>query len=280
MPMSETDYRRVARAIRFLQEHAGDQPSLDEVAQHVGLSPFHFQRLFKRWAGVSPKRFLQFLTVEHAKRLLRDSRSVLDTTFEVGLSGPGRLHDLFVSVEAVTPGQFKSRGLGVRIRYGIQPSPFGDCLLAMADQGICHLGFLDEGGAEAGIEELRQQWRGTEVVEERRSTREVAQRVFAPVGARPDATLPLLLRGTNFQIKVWHALLCIPEGSVISYGDLAERLGSPRATRAVASAVGRNPISYLVPCHRVLRSTGATTGYRWGPDRKRAMLAREFSSAG
>lgn len=247
-----SDYERIETAIRFVDQNAGSQPALDDVAAHVGLSPFHLQRVFKRWAGLSPKRFLQFLTVEHAKQMLRESRSVLDTAYAVGLSGPGRLHDLFVSVEAMTPGEFKR---GVDVHYGVGETPFGDALVGMTDRGICALDF----GADAPHDAAAQA---------------VLNRIFSGEGP-----FRLHLGGTNFQIKVWNALLQIPEGAVVSYGDLARRLAIPDSTRAVASAVAQNPIGYLIPCHRVLRSTGETSGYRWGTPRKKAMLAYEFTSS-
>ena len=267
------DYQRVAAAIRFLEEHATDQPGLAEVARAVHLSPHHFQRLFQRWAGVSPKRFLQFLTVEHAKRLLRDSGSVLDTTCRVGLSSPGRLHDLFVAVESVTPGSFKKSGAELRIGYGFHPSPFGEVLLAATDHGICHLSFVEPQRRRAALHELETDWNRATLEQDRTVTAGLMARVF---GA-PDSSAPLRLqlKGTNFQLKVWNALLKIPQGGAVSYGDLADRMGCSRSTRAVAAAVARNPVAWLIPCHRVLRGTGEFGGYRWGPQRKRAMLGWE-----
>lgn len=257
------DYESIESAIRYVERNASQQPSLERVAEHVGLSPHHLQRTFKRWAGLSPKRFLQFLTAEHAKARLRDACTVLDTAYDVGLSGAGRLHDLFVSVEAVTPGEFKRRGEGTEIRYGVHPTPFGDCLLALTNRGICALWF------DSNVEQFRDEWRSAHLIEDRPATRPVIERIFA--GERP----PLLLRGTNFQVQVWRALMQIPEGTTVSYSSLADAIGRPRATRAVASAVARNPISYLIPCHRVLRTSGGMGGYRWGVARKRAMLMRE-----
>ena len=271
-PMNAADYGRVESSIRYLEENAGRQPGLTELAEQAGLSPAHFQRLFKRWAGVSPKRFLQFVTIEHAKELLRDSSSVLDTAYEVGLSGPGRLHDLFVSTEAVTPGQYKAQGEGIEIRWGVHDSPFGECLLAETDRGICHLSFSD-GDSAPNLERLRRDWRRSRLVEDRAATLATCRRVF--VEEPPERPLPLLLKGTNFQIKVWNALLRVPEGALLSYSDLAGHVCTPRATRAVASAVGANPVSYLIPCHRVLRKTGALGGYAWGTTRKRAMIGWE-----
>lgn len=259
------DYERIERALRFLEENRLRRPTLDDVARHVHLSPFHFERLFQRWAGTSPKRFLQYLTKEHAKTLLRDSRSVLDTAYESGLSSPGRLHDLFVTCEAVTPGEYKFRGKGVRIRYGFHPTPFGECLLATTDRGICALRFSD------GLRELRDEWRVAEFVPDQAGTGVLCRQVFR-VGDKP---IHLHLRGTNFQLKVWQALLAIPPGKLVTYGDLASVIGAPRAQRAVGSAVGQNPIAYLIPCHRVIRSLGVIGNYRWGHERKRALLGWE-----
>jgi len=274
--MAESDYQRVKAAILFIAESAPDQPSLDDVAAHVGLSPYHLQRLFRRWAGVSPKRFLQHLNANEAKRLLRDSTPVLDTAFAVGLSGSGRLHDLMVTTQAVTPGEYARKGEGLTIRYGVHDTPFGTCLLGVTDRGICTLRFVDEPDAGDAIAELKAEWSRATLVRDDRETAGVIEAVFfgAPHREQP---LPLLLRGTNFQLKVWEGLLRIPEQCVISYGDLAERIGTPSSTRAVASAVGANPVAFVIPCHRVLRSTGALGGYRWGVDRKVVMLAREMA---
>ena len=274
--MKSTDYQRVEAAIHFLEENAGSQPSLSELADLVGLSPAHFQRLFKRWSGVSPKRFLQFVTIEHAKDLLRDSASVLDASYEVGLSGPGRLHDLFVNTEAVTPGEYKAFGDGVEVTWGIHSSPFGDCLVAQTDRGVCHLSFFDDDPSN-NLERLQHDWHRSELMEDSAATGKTYGHIFSREA--PAQPLPLVLKGTNFQIKVWNALLRIPEGSLLSYSDLAGHVCTPRATRAVASAVGANPISYLIPCHRVLRKSGALGGYAWGPTRKRVMLGWESAHA-
>jgi len=272
--MDHPDYQRIARAINFLEDHAAEQPSLEEVADFIGLSPFHFQRLFSAWAGVSPKRFLQYLTVENAKRMLRDSESVLETAYEVGLSGPGRLHDLFVGVEAVTPGEYKQFGRDLRIAWGFHPTPFGDCLLAASNRGICALRFVGADRQQV-LAELREEWSESHLVEDGERTGQLVGKIFAAPGKEQETPLRLLLKGTNFQLKVWQALLKIPEGRVASYGELAKTLGHPQAHRAVGSAVGRNPVAYLIPCHRVLRASGELGGYRWGTTRKRAILARE-----
>jgi len=267
-----TDYDRVAQAIEYLRDRAEQQPRLEEIADHVGLSPFHFQRLFTHWAGVSPKRFLQFLTVEHAKSLLQANSSVLDATYATGLSSPSRLYDLFVATEAVTPGEYKSGGAGIEIRYGFTETPFGMCLVATTSRGVVALAFAaDEDDA---TDQLRSTWFGAALHRDD----DVAQRIVADVFAfnqSPEAPLRLLLRGTNFQIRVWRALLEIPFGSVATYGRLAETVCTGDAARAVGNAVGANPIAYLIPCHRVIRAGGEPGGYRWGARRKTNILGWE-----
>lgn len=273
-----SDYKRIEKAILFLEENANAQPSLNDVAEHIGLSPHHFQRLFKRWAGVSPKRFCQYLTTEHAKELLRDSASVLETAHTVGLSGPGRLHDLFVSVEAVTPGQFKQRSEGVTIRYGVSPSPFGFCLVALTEKGICELRFLDENRTRPTVGYLKGYWSGSEFIEDQKIAAGIVDDIFSK--NQEKEKLRIHLSGTNFQIKVWKALLDIPAGAAVSYSDLARHIDLPGGARAVGNAVGKNPVGYLIPCHRVIKSSGATGGFGSGPIRKKAMLGWEFSRAG
>jgi AraC family transcriptional regulator, regulatory protein of adaptative response / methylated-DNA-[protein]-cysteine methyltransferase len=267
------DYQRVEQAIRFLAAHFRQQPSLDEVAASVHLSKYHFQRLFKRWAGVSPTQFLHYLTVEYAKERLHEAQSTLETALDAGLSGPGRLHDLFVTWEAMTPGEYKRQGGGLRIRYGTHPTPFGRCLLATTDRGICALYFLPESGEAGALDELQAEWPAAELVPDSGLTRPLVAQLFAPNG-RPHP-FHLFLRGTNFQVKVWQALLTIPAGAMLSYQDVAHLIGRPEATRAVANAVARNPISYLIPCHRVISRVGRSHGYRWGATRKQAMLGWE-----
>ncbi len=271
------DYARVEKAILYLGENFQEQPSLEEIARRVHLSKYHFQRVFTRWAGISPKRFLQFLTLQHAKGLLAASRSVLDTALETGLSGPGRLHDLFVTVESVTPGEFKVGGDGVRIDYGWHASPFGECLVAVTERGICGAGFNDGGRRADALADLRQRWPEAILEENPARTGPLAERMFLTGRAGAKKPLPLYLRGTNFQVKVWEALLRIPAGSAASYEDVAALVGRPKATRAVAGAVARNPVAFLIPCHRVIRKTGGFGNYRWGAARKRAMLAWEAS---
>lgn len=273
------DYQRIGRAIRYLEEHAADHPDLEQVAEHVGLSKYHFQRLFRRWAGVSPKRFLQLLTVEHAKELLRAGAPVLTTTWETGLSSPGRLHDLFVAVEAMTPGEFGADGAGLEIAWGVHDSPFGAALVACTQRGVCRLRFLDAdptNGLAADPEaDLLAEWPAARVVADAGRTREIARRLFERSDGAAARPLPLLVRGTNFQVQVWRALLAIPEGSATTYGRLAVALGRPGAARAVGAACAANRIAWAIPCHRVLRESGALGGYAWGLDRKRAMLAWE-----
>lgn len=271
----ESDYERIEKAILFLQDHVYDQPTLEEVAEHLHLSPYHFQRLFKRWAGISPKRFLQFLTLDYAKQLLRETRNNLETTYRAGLSSPSRLHDLFVSVDAVTPGEYKSHGFGLEIFFGVHDSPFGNCLVAVTERGVCGLSFLDAEGPQAAVDSLHWQWPKAVLNENLEKTEWVIRRVFEPLREDAPSPLPLLLKGTNFQIKVWEALLSIPTGSLTSYQDLARAIGKPTASRAVGSAVGANPIAYLIPCHRVIRSTGAFGNYRYGAARKKAILLWE-----
>jgi AraC family transcriptional regulator of adaptative response/methylated-DNA-[protein]-cysteine methyltransferase len=269
------DYERIAAAIRFIDQHVDRQPGLEDIAARLNLSSFHLQRLFRRWAGVTPKRFLQFLTVEHAKRMLEQSHSLLDTSFETGLSGPGRLHDHFVSLEAMSPGEYKTRGAGLTIRYGSHPSPFGAIFLAITERGICALSFHADAGAETrAAERLQQFWRGARVVQDPSATDAVASRLFEQP-AQDGGPVHLLVKGTNFQIKVWRALLNIPPGMLRSYDHIARVVGKPKAARAVGGAVGANPIAYLIPCHRVIRSLGIIGGYRWGTTRKRALIAWE-----
>lgn len=274
--MQATDYLRVEKAISYLEENYRGQPDLREVAERVGLSEFHFQRLFRRWAGVSPKRFLQFLTAEHARGMLEDSSTVLDAAYSAGLSGPGRLHDLMVSIHALTPGEMRRRAAGVTIQYGVHDSPFGEALLATTERGVCALAFLgDERGRPEMVSDLRERWPGADVRENPSATQPYAERIFGPTGSAPDRPLPLVVRGTNFQVKVWEALLQVEPGEVTTYERLATSIGAPKAVRAVGTAIGRNPVALLIPCHRVIRKTGAFGQYRWGASRKRAILGWE-----
>jgi AraC family transcriptional regulator of adaptative response/methylated-DNA-[protein]-cysteine methyltransferase len=277
--MANNDYARIERAIRFLDTHAHAQPDLGTVAQAVGLSAFHFQRLFRRWAGISPKRFVQFLTADRARRLLAQSRDALDAALASGLSGPGRLHDLLVNVYAATPGELRRGGGDLVIRHGFAPTPFGECLVGLTARGLCHLAFVAPGGRSAALEELAGRWPRARLVPARKDAEAVARRLFAAAGRAPSP-LTLHLHGTNFQIRVWEALLRIPPGAVTSYESLAHSLAAPRATRAVARAVAANPIAVLIPCHRVIRKTGAFGDYHWGATRKQALLAWEAARVG
>jgi len=268
------EYARIEKAIHFVEENYQRQPGLKEIAQSVNLSEHHFQRLFRRWAGISPKRFVQFLTLENAKRLLERARNLLDTTYDAGLSSPGRLHDLFVNIEAMTPGEFKAKGAGLTIRYGFHPSPFGECLLAVTERGVCGLGFVGREGRGRALRDLKSRWKEARFEEDPEATRPYVARIFERDGGH-DKPLTLLLKGTNFQIKVWEALLNVPRGTVTSYEDLATRIGEPRASRAVGAAVGRNPVAFVIPCHRAIRKTGVIGDYHWGGTRKKAMLVWE-----
>ncbi len=273
--MSSSDYSRVERAIRFLDAHAAEQPDLEAVAAEAGLSPFHFQRLFQRWAGVSPKRFLQVLTLEAAKRRLADSRSLLDVSHEVGLSGPSRLHDLFLALERMTPGEYKARAAGLTVRWGVADTSFGPACFAALDRGLCGLSFLGDGGRVAALEDLRDRWPGARLAEDPALARSYAGELEARLRGEAGRPLGLVLKGTPFQLRTWEALLRVPPGCVLAYRDLAALAGAPEAVRAVGTAVGQNPIACLIPCHRVIQATGALGGYHWGPPRKRALLAFE-----
>jgi AraC family transcriptional regulator of adaptative response/methylated-DNA-[protein]-cysteine methyltransferase len=270
-----TDYARIEKAIRYLDRERATAPSLADVAAHVGLSESHFQRMFTRWAGISPKRFVQYRTAEVVKRLLRERRPVLEATYEAGLSGPGRLHDLVVNAEAVTPGELQRGGLGVTVRYGFHPTPFGDCLIAVTARGVCHLAFVEPVSRREALARLEHDWPLAQLLPDQDATRAAAAKAFPPPGSSALPSLALHVKGTNFQLKVWKALLEIPVGDVTTYGAIATRLGDPKASRAVGSAVGANPVSYLIPCHRVIRASGEMGGYAWGIERKKVMLRRE-----
>lgn len=269
------DYERIEHAIAYLDEHYQSQPSVSDVASHVGLSESHFHRMFREWAGITPKRFLEFVTAEHARKLLEDSNSVLDSTYEAGLSSPGRLHDLFVSLEGVTPGEVKTRGEGLELRYGFHPSPFGECLLAETDRGVTALSFVPNRGRKDAVEELATRWPMARLMEAPAETARTFERILAGLQGTPDGGIRLYIQGTNFQVRVWEALLRIPNGLVVTYERVAEWIGKPTSMRAVGNAVGANPVPLLIPCHRVLRKTGAFGNYGGGRLRKRAILAWE-----
>ena len=271
------DYRRIERAIRFIEGNVRRQPSLAEVARHAGMSEFHFQRVFSRWAGVSPKQFLQFLTAKRARNLLRESRSVLDAAYDVGLSGGARLHDLTVKLYGMTPGEIKTTGSALTIRYGVHETPFGRCFIATTPRGVCALHFIEHAATGRHLDDLRNTWPGVTLSKDQSGTAGLIRRIFGDT-AQAHASgqgLALIVRGTPFQIKVWEALLRVPAGRLVSYQDLARRIGRADASRAVGSGVGQNPVAYLIPCHRVIRSTGVIGDYRWGSARKKALLGWE-----
>ena len=274
------DYRRIEQAIAFISANRHRQPDLSEIAASVHLTEYHFQRLFSRWAGISPKRFMQYLTSNYAKKLLRESHSVLDSAYEAGLSGPGRLHDLLVTFEAMTPGELKRAGEGLTVHYGFHPTPFGECLLGSTSRGICGLYFLRNGNHGQALDWLRSNKERAKFVESPNATAPLTRKIFSASKTKSPVPLHLYVRGTNFQVKVWEALMQIPAGAVVSYEDLAAHLYQPRSARAVGNAVAKNPISYLIPCHRVIRKVGETGNYLGGPHRKKALLAWEASKWG
>ena len=267
-------YRQIGRAIRYLADHYLEQPSLDEAASAAGLSPFHFQRLFTRYVGISPKSFVGHLTLGRAKAGLAGGASVLDAALDAGLSGPSRLHDLTLKIEAMTPGEYARGGQGLTIEYGFHPCPFGQALLMTTDKGVCGLGFADEDDEQSALDDMKARWPKANYREAVEHTSELSRRIF-DAELRTDQPIGLHLLGTPWQIKVWEALLEIPEGKLSTYKTIAKAMDNEKACRAVGTAVGRNPISYLIPCHRVLGTDGALHGYHWGLSRKRAMLALE-----
>lgn len=274
-----TDYQRIAQAIAYIESHFSQQPSLSEVAASIHLSPWHFQRLFRRWAGVSPKQFLQYLTVEHAKNMLAQSQSILEVSETLGLSSSSRLHDRFVSLEAMSPGIFKSAGEGLELHFGCYPSPFGQALLVGSQYGICQLSFVDHVEIEPQLAELKQRWPRAKWTDDRKrpSSRlaQIATTLF-DLNCREQA-LPLAVTGSNLQIQVWKALLQIPLAKVVSYGDVACAIGRPRAARAIGTAIAANPVAWLIPCHRVLRHNGQFGLYHWGTARKKLMVGWEYA---
>jgi AraC family transcriptional regulator, regulatory protein of adaptative response / methylated-DNA-[protein]-cysteine methyltransferase len=269
------DYERVQTVLSFITNNWRDQPSLDVIAGRAKMSPDALQRLFQRWAGISPKAFLQALTLDHAKTMLQDSASVLDTTLEVGMSGPGRLHDLFVTHEGMPPGAYKARGEGLDISYGFHPSPFGLALVMVTDYGMCGMAFSDAGGEKAALADMTRRWPNAQYKEDSARTAPVAAQVFAADKWQVNQPLRITMIGTDFEIRVWETLLKIPRGKATTYGDVAAAIGKPKAARAVGAAVGRNPISFVVPCHRVIGKSGELTGYHWGLTRKKAILGWE-----
>lgn len=270
------DYARIEQSIRYIRKNRYKQPGLEDVASQVGLSSHHFQRLFRRWVGISPKRYLEFLTVERGKQLLAGSRSVMHVAYELGLTSPSRLHEQFISVSAMTPGEYKIQAQGLEIDYGIHTGPFGDMLIAQTQRGVCMLSFINEATKDSEITRLKRLYSKAVFKQDSDLTAETAQRIFQP--RRPDNQVPLAVKGTNFQINVWRALLQIPYGQVVSYQQLAHWVAKPKAVRAVANAVATNPVNMIIPCHRVLRADGAIGGYRGGSDLKSELLEWEVYS--
>jgi AraC family transcriptional regulator of adaptative response/methylated-DNA-[protein]-cysteine methyltransferase len=279
-PAPSSDYDVVRQVIEYVTANWRDQPSLDAIAARVGMEPTRLQKLFTRWAGLSPKAFLQALTLDHARALLEQSATVLDTAYEVGLSGPSRLHDLFVTHEAVTPGIYRARGEGLVIRYGFHASPFGKALVMATEYGLAGLAFADQGGEHAALADMMRRWPKAEYVADETAVAPLARRIFDPGEWRPDRPLRIVFIGTDFEVRVWETLLKVPFACATTYSDVARKIEKPSAARAVGAAVGKNPISFVVPCHRVLGRSGALTGYHWGLTRKRAILGWEAGIAG
>jgi AraC family transcriptional regulator of adaptative response/methylated-DNA-[protein]-cysteine methyltransferase len=274
------DYDSVRRAIAFISEHWRQQPPIEAMADAAGVTPDELHQLFRRWAGLTPKAFMQALTLDHAKGLLRDSASILDAALDSGLSGPGRLHDLFVTHEAMSPGEWKHGGAGMTIRYGFHPCQFGTALVMATARGLAGLAFADPGEESAALADMRSRWPNATYVEDRDGTGPLAQRIFDQKLWRPDQPLRVVLIGTDFEVRVWETLLKIPMGKAVCYSDIAHSIESPKASRAVGAAVGKNPISFVVPCHRALGKSGALTGYHWGITRKQAMIGWEAGQVG
>ncbi len=275
-----SDYELVRAAIEKISLDYRDQPSLEELAAELGDTPTGLQKLFTRWAGLSPKAFLQAVTLDHARRLLDEGAPLLDAALELGMSGPGRLHDLFVTHEAMSPGDYKTRGAGLTMRYGWHVSPFGIAVVMATDRGLAGLAFADAGGEHAALEDLVRRWPNATFVEDPAATQPYAARIFDPARWRADQPLRVMLIGSDFQVRVWEALLRIPMGRARTYSSIAAEIGRPDAPRAVGAAIGANPISFVVPCHRAIGKSGALTGYHWGLTRKRAMLGWEAGRGG
>jgi AraC family transcriptional regulator of adaptative response/methylated-DNA-[protein]-cysteine methyltransferase len=274
------DYDSVRRAIGFISEHWRAQPTIEAIAEAASVTADELHHLFRRWAGLTPKAFMQALTLDHAKGLLRDSASVLDAALDSGLSGPGRLHDLFVTHEAMSPGEWKNGGAGMTLRFGFHPSPFGTAIVIASGRGLAGLAFADPGEEQPALADMQRRWPRASYVEDHAGTAALAQRVFDTKMWRPDQPLRVVLIGTDFEVRVWETLLKIPMGRAVCYSDIASRINSPKASRAVGAAVGKNPISFVVPCHRALGKGGALTGYHWGLTRKQAMIGWEAGQVG
>ena len=274
------DYEVVRRAIRHIRGHWREQPEIDAIAEAAGVTPTELHHLFRRWAGLTPKAFLQALTLDGARQLLRDSASVLDASYEVGLSGPGRLHDLFVTHEAMSPGEWKSGGEGLTIRFGFHASPFGQALVMATERGLAGLAFADAGEEPATLADMKRRWPKASYVEDKARTAPIAKRIFDSSQWKPQQPLRVVLIGTDWEVRVWEALLQIPMGRLATYSGIAGKVCTPAAARAVGAAVGKNPIAFVVPCHRVVGKSGELTGYHWGLTRKRAMLGWEAGKVG
>lgn len=275
-----SDYDVVRRAVAHIRGNWRQQPDIDTIAEAAGVTPTELHHLFRRWAGLTPKAFLQALTLDHARNLLRDSASVLEASYEVGLSGPGRLHDLFVTHEAMSPGEWKAGGEGLEMRYGFHASPFGLALVIAAPRGLAGVALADPGSERAALDDMTRRWPKATYREDKAGTAELAARIFDPALWRADQPLRVVLIGTDFEVRVWETLLKIPMGRYTTYSDIARKLDAPKAARAVGAAVGKNPISFVVPCHRVIGKSGELTGYHWGLTRKRAMLGWEAGQVG
>jgi AraC family transcriptional regulator, regulatory protein of adaptative response / methylated-DNA-[protein]-cysteine methyltransferase len=268
------DYQRVAIAIEYLNEHYKSQPDLTEVAKQVHLSPHHFQRIFTEWAGVSPKKFMQFLTIEHLRASIYATNNLNEAADLVGFSTQSRVYDLFVNIEGVTPNEYKTRGMGLQIHYGFHQTPFGECFIAVAEKGLCALSFVDETNKMVNLDQFKHKWKAAKVILDPQITYPVVKQIFNP---HQKEKLNIWVHGTNFQLKVWEALLKIPQGSVATYQKIAENIQNPKAVRAVGTAIGSNPIAFLIPCHRVIKSTGMVGEYHWGSTRKQAILGWEMA---
>jgi AraC family transcriptional regulator of adaptative response/methylated-DNA-[protein]-cysteine methyltransferase len=280
VPCAEDDYAVVRRAIQFISQRWRTQPDVEAIAHACGVTPDELHHLFRRWAGLTPMDFVAALTLDRARQLLRSSASVLDAAFEVGLSGPGRLHDLFVTHEAMSPGEWKAGGEGLTLVYGFHPSPFGDALVMATERGLAGLAFADPGERESALDDMRGRWPRAQFREDAARTAPLARRIFDPKLWQRDRPLRVVMIGTDFEVRVWETLLKIPMGRATTYSDIATKIRAPKAARAVGAAVGKNPISFVVPCHRVIGKSGDLTGYHWGLTRKRAMLGWEAGHAG
>ena len=269
------NHDRIEQAIQFLTNNFQDQPDLDQVAKQMHISPFHFQRLFTDWVGISPKRFMQFLTTKYLKSKLHQTKNLAEAASVAGLSAQSRVYDLFVNLEAVTPQEYKTHGEGLSIQYAFHPTPFGECLIGVTERGICGLSFVTPDQRQAALSELQNHWQNAHFTENEKSTAPFVNKIFSD--KNPNDRITLLVKGTNFQIKVWEALLKIPTGGLATYQDIAQDIGSPKAMQAVGSAIGANSIAYLIPCHRVIKKQGLIGGYRWGTPKKQAIIGWELS---